>query len=187
MLRLNPDKRARASDLVHHRWLDGIVVQGEIDVVRRAEEEEARRMLLENKNGSGSGPASASGEGEDALKPIWDPALASTAVSRSGSTTSLVGMVAAATASGTTSPHPPYQAHHGIPTLSNAPSISRAAAAAAAKEQVAAAVAGGSSGSLVPSNVAGGSHDRMVTTSVVSAPTSPKRRSQSNTGREPQH
>ena len=43
MLRLNPDKRAKASDLVHHAWLDGIVVQGEIDVIRRAEEEEARK------------------------------------------------------------------------------------------------------------------------------------------------
>ncbi|TBU44950.1 kinase-like domain-containing protein [Dichomitus squalens] len=43
MLRLNPDKRAKASELIHHAWLDGIVVQGEIDVIRRAEEEEARR------------------------------------------------------------------------------------------------------------------------------------------------
>jgi len=37
MLRLHPDRRAKASDLVHHVWLEGIVVQGEIDVVRRAE------------------------------------------------------------------------------------------------------------------------------------------------------
>jgi serine/threonine protein kinase len=43
MLRLNPEKRAGAGELVHHRWLDGTVVQGEIDVIRRAEEEEARR------------------------------------------------------------------------------------------------------------------------------------------------
>lgn len=43
MLRLNPDKRAKASELNHHAWLDGIVVQGEIDIIRRAEEEEARR------------------------------------------------------------------------------------------------------------------------------------------------
>ncbi|KXN87052.1 Protein kinase dsk1 [Leucoagaricus sp. SymC.cos] len=45
MLRLHPDRRAKASDLVHHTWLDGIVVQGEIDVIRRAEE-------LENKGRS---------------------------------------------------------------------------------------------------------------------------------------
>ncbi|XP_006458810.1 hypothetical protein AGABI2DRAFT_217668 [Agaricus bisporus var. bisporus H97] len=47
MLRLHPDKRAKATDLVHHNWLDGIVVQGEIDVIRRAEEmENARRDVL---------------------------------------------------------------------------------------------------------------------------------------------
>ncbi|KAF5386575.1 hypothetical protein D9615_002145 [Tricholomella constricta] len=40
MLRLHPDKRAKATDLIHHRWLDGVVVQGEIDVIRRAELEE---------------------------------------------------------------------------------------------------------------------------------------------------
>ncbi|KAF8199963.1 kinase-like domain-containing protein [Mycena galopus ATCC 62051] len=38
MLRLNSDKRAKASDLVHHNWLDGVVVQGEVDVIRRAEQ-----------------------------------------------------------------------------------------------------------------------------------------------------
>ncbi|RDB19263.1 Serine/threonine-protein kinase SKY1 [Hypsizygus marmoreus] len=48
MLRLHPDKRAKASELIHHRWLDGVVVQGEIDVIRRAEqEEEERRAALE--------------------------------------------------------------------------------------------------------------------------------------------
>ncbi|KAG6915029.1 hypothetical protein DXG01_013841 [Tephrocybe rancida] len=45
MLRLHPDKRARASELVCHRWLDGIVVQGEIDVIRRAEREEREGRL----------------------------------------------------------------------------------------------------------------------------------------------
>ncbi|KAG5640365.1 hypothetical protein DXG03_009028 [Asterophora parasitica] len=43
MLRLHPDKRAKAADLIHHRWLDGVVVQGEIDVIRRAEIEEIER------------------------------------------------------------------------------------------------------------------------------------------------
>ncbi|KAF8061863.1 CMGC/SRPK protein kinase [Lyophyllum atratum] len=40
MLRLHPDKRAKAGELVHHRWLEGVAVQGEIDVIRRAEREE---------------------------------------------------------------------------------------------------------------------------------------------------
>ncbi|KAH9483406.1 Serine/threonine-protein kinase SKY1 [Psilocybe cubensis] len=44
MLRLHPDKRAKASELRHHSWLDGVVVQGEIDVIRRMEaDDEARR------------------------------------------------------------------------------------------------------------------------------------------------
>ena len=43
MLRLHPDKRARASELIHHAWLDGVLVQGEIDIIRRAEEEELRK------------------------------------------------------------------------------------------------------------------------------------------------
>ncbi|KAJ7646767.1 kinase-like protein [Roridomyces roridus] len=41
MLRLNSEKRARAGELVHHAWLEGVVVQGEIEVIRRAEREEA--------------------------------------------------------------------------------------------------------------------------------------------------
>jgi len=46
MLSLSPDKRAKAADLVHHSWLDGIVVQGEVDVLKRAEEEEAARKVV---------------------------------------------------------------------------------------------------------------------------------------------
>ncbi|KAG2021327.1 CMGC/SRPK protein kinase [Coprinopsis cinerea AmutBmut pab1-1] len=43
MLRLHPDRRAKASELIHHNWLEGTVVQGEIDVIKRAEAEEAAR------------------------------------------------------------------------------------------------------------------------------------------------
>jgi serine/threonine protein kinase len=64
MVRLNPEKRAGAGELVHHRWLDGIVVQGEIDIIRRAEEEEARRRLPQS-----SAPPLAD---VDALKPVDD-------------------------------------------------------------------------------------------------------------------
>ncbi|KAI0255198.1 kinase-like domain-containing protein [Lactifluus subvellereus] len=64
MLRLNPERRAGAGELVHHRWLDGIVVQGEVDIIRRAEEEEARRRLP---------PSSAASLSDvDALKPVDD-------------------------------------------------------------------------------------------------------------------
>jgi len=46
MLRLHPDKRAKATDLIHHNFLDGVVVQGEIDVIRRAESDEATRRRV---------------------------------------------------------------------------------------------------------------------------------------------
>jgi hypothetical protein len=49
MLRLHPDKRAKASDLVHHNWLDGVLVRG--DVIRRAEGDEARRRRREAAGG----------------------------------------------------------------------------------------------------------------------------------------
>ena len=45
MLHLNPEKRAGAGELVHHQWLDGIVVEGEINIIRHVEEEEAQHRL----------------------------------------------------------------------------------------------------------------------------------------------
>ena len=66
MLRLHPEKRAGAGELIHHRWLDGVVVQGEMDVIKRAEEADRRAR--------GSEPeAAAPGEPDmDALKPVDD-------------------------------------------------------------------------------------------------------------------
>jgi len=74
MLRLNPEKRAGAGELVHHRWLDGTVVQGEIDVIRRAEEEEARRRQPSSSSSStGSGLSHFGASPDlDALKPVDD-------------------------------------------------------------------------------------------------------------------
>lgn len=74
MLRLNPEKRAGAGELVHHRWLDGTVVQGDIDVIRRAEEEEARRRLPSSSSSSTGSGLSHLGAGSDldALKPVDD-------------------------------------------------------------------------------------------------------------------
>lgn len=42
MMNLNPEKRARAADMVNHAWLDGIVVQGEIDLILMAEAKERK-------------------------------------------------------------------------------------------------------------------------------------------------
>ena len=71
MLRLSPEKRAGAGELVHHRWFDGVVVQGEVDVIRRAEDDEARRRTTDD---SSPEPGSVCGVGidMDALKPVED-------------------------------------------------------------------------------------------------------------------
>jgi serine/threonine-protein kinase SRPK3 len=74
MLRLHPDKRAKASDLIYHNWLEGVMVQGEIDVIRRAEEEEeARRREKESSFGRSGRRVSALTQSEvDAMKPVDD-------------------------------------------------------------------------------------------------------------------
>jgi len=53
MLRLHPDRRAKASELIHHNFLDGIVVQGEVDVIRRLELEEADKRKQRDGEGNG--------------------------------------------------------------------------------------------------------------------------------------
>jgi serine/threonine-protein kinase SRPK3 len=52
MLRLHPDRRAKASELIHHNFLEGIVVQGEIDVIRRMELEEAEKRKQRDGEGN---------------------------------------------------------------------------------------------------------------------------------------
>ena len=83
MLRLDPDRRAKAGDLSYHNWLDGVVVQGEVDVVRKAEEDDARRKKAEKeKEGEsrdmspGSKLQAALDQSEvDAMKPVDDIAM----------------------------------------------------------------------------------------------------------------
>jgi len=70
MLRLYPDRRAKASELVHHQWLEGIVVQGEIDVIRRAEEEEAARRRHSQRQITGGEESPVRKSDADAMKPV---------------------------------------------------------------------------------------------------------------------
>ncbi|KAH0830135.1 kinase-like protein [Lanmaoa asiatica] len=70
MLRLFPDRRAKASELVHHLWLDGIVVQGEIDIIRRAEEEEASRRRHAQRQITGGDESPIRKSDADAMKPV---------------------------------------------------------------------------------------------------------------------
>lgn len=70
MLRLFPDRRAKASDLIHHQWLEGIVVQGEIDVIRRAEDEEATRRRHAQRQITGGNESPIAKSDADAMKPV---------------------------------------------------------------------------------------------------------------------
>ncbi|KAF8682773.1 CMGC SRPK protein kinase [Rhizoctonia solani] len=60
MMHLNPDKRARAIDMVNHPWLDGIVVQGELDVIKAERDRERGRS---GTRGAGSSSRSTTGSG----------------------------------------------------------------------------------------------------------------------------
>ncbi|KAA1475885.1 kinase-like protein [Dentipellis sp. KUC8613] len=85
MLRLNPEKRTPAAELIHHRWLDGIVVQGEIDVIRRAEEDETRRRAVAGPDaGAGKPPLVLRESDADALKPVDEEVASSASASASG-------------------------------------------------------------------------------------------------------
>ncbi|KAF9229021.1 kinase-like protein [Gyrodon lividus] len=70
MLRLYLERRAKAAELVHHQWLEGIVVQGEIDVIRRAEEEEAARRRHAQRQISGGEESPVIKSDVDAMKPV---------------------------------------------------------------------------------------------------------------------
>ena len=92
VLRLHMDKRAKASEL-HHNWLNGVIMQGEVDVIRWAEEEAQKGEAAvtgrdeERDEVSGAGPGgrmthrrriSVLSQSEvDAMKPVDDiPMLA---------------------------------------------------------------------------------------------------------------
>lgn len=70
MLRLFPDRRAKASELVHHQWLEGFVVQGEVDIIRRAEEEEATRRRHAQRQITGGNESPIGRSDVDAMKPV---------------------------------------------------------------------------------------------------------------------
>jgi serine/threonine-protein kinase SRPK3 len=71
MLRLHPEKRSKAGEMAHHTWLDGVVVQGELDVIRRAEEDEQKKKHEAPEPADTDGLPSATDDGEeDAMKPV---------------------------------------------------------------------------------------------------------------------
>jgi serine/threonine-protein kinase SRPK3 len=74
MLKLHPDKRASSSDLLDHAWLEGIIVQGELEQMMRAHQ----LSQQENERANASdGDVTMTGDGTtydqdtlDALKPV---------------------------------------------------------------------------------------------------------------------
>ncbi|KAG6330115.1 hypothetical protein ID866_8974 [Astraeus odoratus] len=74
MLNLSPDKRARASDLINHPWLEGVAVQGEFDVIKRIDaEENRRRVLQQQRSGNLSAGTSDSGVANSGVEGISQP------------------------------------------------------------------------------------------------------------------
>jgi hypothetical protein len=77
MLRLHPEKRARASEMIHHTWLEGITVQGETLAIRAAEEADSRarqEVAAANTRGSSSGA-----DGDGSVSPSGNRASGSNA------------------------------------------------------------------------------------------------------------
>ena len=68
-------ERLLLSELIHHAWLESVVVQGELDVIRRAEEEDKRRKEMSEAAEEPSARRDMRGQdldGADALKPVDD-------------------------------------------------------------------------------------------------------------------
>ena len=72
MLRLHPDKRAKASNLIHHNWLEGILVQVEIDVIRQMELDDAtkRRGMERERDQQQQSSGCLNLSERDAMKPV---------------------------------------------------------------------------------------------------------------------
>ncbi|EUC66065.1 Serine/Threonine-kinase SRPK1, putative [Rhizoctonia solani AG-3 Rhs1AP] len=60
MMNLHPEKRARAIDMVNHPWIEGIIVQGELDVLKYERDRERGRS---GTRGAGSSSRSATSSG----------------------------------------------------------------------------------------------------------------------------
>ena len=72
MLRLNPHERATAREALQHPWLDGVVTQGEIDLMLEAQMREELLHGTDNKSHEAMQAelARADLDVEDALKPV---------------------------------------------------------------------------------------------------------------------
>lgn len=70
MMRLHPDKRANARDLLDHAWLEGVVVQGEIEARIRQSALAGDVTMEDTDNLFGESIKGADQDAQDALKPV---------------------------------------------------------------------------------------------------------------------
>ncbi|KAL1407347.1 hypothetical protein Q8F55_006769 [Vanrija albida] len=56
MLHYYPDSRATAAELVKHPWLEGVVVQGDLEIAQQLHEREVERLRNQENNGSARPP-----------------------------------------------------------------------------------------------------------------------------------
>jgi serine/threonine-protein kinase SRPK3 len=61
MLHYYPDSRATAAEMVKHPWLDGVVVQGELEMAEKMHVAEVERLRALQAGGTGAG----AGAGEE--------------------------------------------------------------------------------------------------------------------------
>jgi serine/threonine-protein kinase SRPK3 len=61
MLHYYPDSRATAAELLKHPWLEGVVVQGDLEIAKQNHEREVERLRALQESGK---PASAATDGE---------------------------------------------------------------------------------------------------------------------------
>jgi serine/threonine-protein kinase SRPK3 len=144
MLRLHPDKRAKSIDLIHHNWLDGVVVQGELDVIRRAEDAEQQRRRRQQQQRDGSAERAWFGavadamklSEADAMKPVDDVVvLGESSEGGARGDNAAAGAGAAAAVAPPTPTHAPPQSqhhHHGRHQRPAGAGVNRAVAPASA-------------------------------------------------------
>lgn len=68
MLHYYPDSRATAAELVKHPWLDGVIVEGDLQIAKRNHEMEVERLRALDSAASEAGDSEASGSARAALE-----------------------------------------------------------------------------------------------------------------------
>lgn len=65
MLHYYPDSRATAAEMVKHPWLDGVVVQGELEMAEKMHVAEVERLRALQAGGAGASAGAGTGEAKE--------------------------------------------------------------------------------------------------------------------------